>query len=178
MKNEPTSLQSTFHFNPFGGLKESEIVDVIVPSINLDLLIESLNSSSEIIIELVGKKGRGKTLHLRYLKLIFPDCPIFFLNKNFIAKDALLQHKSDIILIDSIHHLNFLDRIKLFKTRKKIILTTHTSRKWEYRMARKPFEIFRFKGIEQSTLKDIIYNRLKIASNHQESLTDISDEKI
>ncbi len=177
MSNKITYNKSRFNFNPFGGLEDVEILNVIVPKVDLDSIINLINSEDQILIELVGKKGRGKTLHLRCLNLLLEDSSIFYLHKKSNLKD-IVQKKSNILLIDSIHHLNLMDRIRLYKTNKKIILTTHVSRKWEYRLAGKPFKIFRFKGIDSVLLKKIIENRIGIASNDFSKETNLQEDEI
>lgn len=169
--------QESCNFNPFGGLDKKEIKDAIVPRISANSFLELLNSSDQIIIELVGKKGRGKTLHLKYLHQVLNDYPIYLLNNNSNA-DEVLSTESNIVFVDSIHHISLLDRLKLYSTRKKIILTTHISRKWEYKIARKHFKSIQFNGIDKATLKTIICNRINIASGKNESNIMIPESKL
>lgn len=176
MKSSTTTYKD-FNFNPFGGLEDREILRVIVPKFNTNAIIDLIHSKDQIIIELLGKKGRGKTLHLRYLNLVLKDYPIFFLNEHSKV-DTLLDNDAELMLVDSIHHLNLRARNKLFKLKKKLILTTHISRRWEYKFVKKPYEIIRFKGIEYDFIKTIIDNRIRVASNTNDADFKIKKEKI
>lgn len=166
-----------YNFNPFGGLSDQEVPNVIITQIDLDALTSFIRSKEAFIIELVGKKGRGKTLHLKYLNLVLEDTSIFHLDEHATLED-IISNTADLILIDSIHHLNLMDRIKLFKRKKKIILTTHLSRSWEYTLANKAFKRFRFKGINSNLLKSILENRLRIASKNMEGDHPINPAKV
>ena len=166
-----------FNFNPFGGLNETEIQEVIVPKIPVKSFLNLLNSKDQLIFQLVGKKGRGKTLHLKYLHQFVKDSPIFLLS-NKSNDQALFSNQSDIIFVDSIHHLSFLKRLQLYNSTKKIILTTHISRSWEYKIVGKYFESIRFSGINKEVLKKIISNRLEIASIAKDSKVSINDNKL
>lgn len=167
----------TLNFNPFGGLNDREILEVIVPKYDFDVLINLLDTEEQIILELVGKKGRGKTLYLRCLYLLLGKYPIFYLDSNSSLK-KLLESDAELILVDSIHHLNFFDRIKLFKKKKKIILTTHIRRSLEYRIAGKFFQSRSFKGINRVELKNIIENRITNAGGNSMAEPGITMEKI
>ena len=177
MKKKLAVNYSTFDFNPFGGLDDMEIQKVIVPKFDLDSIVDLITQKDQIIIELVGKKGRGKTLHLKYLNLLLDNSTIFYLDSKSKLED-IPSGKSEIVLIDSIHHFNLFDRIKFFKANKKIVLTTHLSRRLEYRLVGKPYKLFKFKGIDAEVLQKIINNRIKIASNDLNNSTKISSRKV
>lgn len=80
MKNDLINTEIEFNFNPFGGLNKEEIQQAIVSDFDFDSIIELVNSKEPKIIQLVGKKGRGKTLHLKLLGQILKQYPIFFLD--------------------------------------------------------------------------------------------------
>ena len=89
MKTNIAISQATFNFNPFGGLNDQEILKVIVPKFNFETLIELLDSKEQLIVEFVGKKGRGKTLHLRCLQLLLNKYPAFYLDKGAQLQEIL-----------------------------------------------------------------------------------------
>lgn len=60
-----------FHYNPFGGISDSELAQVIIPHAFINKIHHLIHTENKVIIELVGAKGRGKTSHL---KLIHQQC--------------------------------------------------------------------------------------------------------
>lgn len=170
MRNLLVDMDFTYNFNPFSGLNDEEIFQAIVPRMDIEFIAEKIKSREPNVIEFVGPKGRGKTLHLRFLKLFFPEFPIFFLDKNS-RFDPILQSDSEVVFIDSIHHLSLPQRIKIYKTKKIVILTTHFTRTWEYRIAGTPWLKYNLKGIDTETLKKIVVKRIRLSiENHQEDV--------
>lgn len=161
----------SFRFNPFGGISPDELKNIIVPKSHFEKIKTLIAGSSPTIIELVGKKGRGKTTHLTFLQQYFPEYPILHLSlHNNTFPNEYLENK--IVFIDSIHHLSFLKRIEIFKKLDKVILTTHITRFLEYKYARRAYQSFYFKGLEKEVLKTVIENRIRLA------LTNSDVEKI
>lgn len=151
-----------FKFNPFGGITIEELKQIIVPKKFFPDLKKAITSPTPSVIELVGKQGRGKTTHLNYLHQLFPQYPILhFTKKNKIITKSILNKK--IIFLDSIHHLSFSKRIKVYKNFQKIILTTHQTRILEYKWARQNHQSFYFRGIDKNDLKTVIENRIQSA---------------
>ncbi len=151
-----------FRFNPFGGITPNELRNIIVPKSHFEKIKSLISDSSPTIIELVGKKGRGKTTHLTYLQQYFPEHPILHLtlHNNTFPKEYF-EHK--IVFVDSMHHLSFRKRIEIFKKIDKVILTTHITRFLEYKYARRAYQSFYFKGLEKEVLVTVIENRIRLA---------------
>jgi len=166
-----------FTHNPFGGLTAEEIEAALVPRINIQKITAQILDEQPKVIELVGKKGRGKTTHLKYLHSLFPEYHLHLLTEksSFQIQDLPF---SRVIFIDSIHHLNFYKRLAFFKRFNTIVLTTHLSRQLEYRLVRKLGIKYNFNGIEFSTLKSIILNRIAIASNSSVEEIKLNDDAI
>lgn len=167
----------SFDFNPFGGLSDAELEEVVVPKFELADLMKLILNGQPKIVEFVGNKGRGKTTHLKLLQQKLSQYPLFLLNSkpNFAE---VFNNESAIIFIDSIHHFNLFQRIKLFRLKKTIILTTHSGRFLEYKLARKQHFRFDFKGIEVTVLKTILKNRMQVASGNTETYFEIKEEEL
>jgi len=151
-----------FRFNPFGGITTDELKNIIVPKSHFEKIKTLITSSSPTIIELVGKKGRGKTTHLTYLQQYFPEYPILLLSlHNNTFPNEYFEHK--IVFIDSIHHLSFRKRIEIFRKFDKVILTTHITRFLEYKYARRAYQSFHFKGLKKEVLRTVIEKRIQLA---------------
>ncbi len=151
-----------------------DLSTTLVPRFDLDQIISKINNPEQIAIEFIGKQGRGKTTHLIYLQKLLAEYPIFLLNsKSTFHK--IINHRSNVVFIDSIHHLNLFDRIHLFKKKETVIYTTHWNRKIECLIARKKYCSLNFNGIDPKLLKEIIHRRLKLAadddSDHIEIVT-------
>ena len=99
---------ATFKYNPFGGISQEELSNIIVPKKEFNSIISIIQNKKPSIIELVGKKGRGKTTHLIYLQKYFPESSILHLDKKSQFDPSIL--KMNILFIDSIHHFNFFQR--------------------------------------------------------------------
>jgi len=172
------SFSPTFKYNPFSGVLAEDLSEILVPRFDMTMLIAKIKQTKKpIAIEFSGKKGRGKTTHLIALSKAFTDASIIFLDSNSSASQVL-QNDSNLLFIDSIHHLGLNNRIKLFKQHKTIIYTTHQSRKWECFLLKKDIYSLQFNGIDAKTLLLILNKRLQIASatelepNHLFSMTD------
>ncbi len=146
--------------NPFGGLTEEENLQTLVPQFDLDEIQQLIQNPEPKIIEFYGRKGRGKTTHLRALHQRFPEQPIVFLNKQ--KKDFNFEEWDDpILFVDSIHYLNPIRRHSLYKTFSTILLTSHWCRKIEYKLAAKPSYHFRFGRKNFRDLEAIVEKRIK-----------------
>ncbi|MGK0307126.1 MAG: hypothetical protein ACI8RP_000077 [Urechidicola sp.] len=157
-------LNKNFKYNPFSGILEDDIGEILVPKFSLDNIIHKINNSDSLAIEFIGKQGRGKTTHLVYLQKQMEEYPIFLLNHKSSITD-IINNKANIIFIDSIHHLNFFDRVKIFKEKKVVIYTTHWSRKFDCFLARKNNQSIKFKGINEEILREVLNKRLRLASH-------------
>ncbi|MEL6135364.1 MAG: hypothetical protein AAFR59_18555, partial [Bacteroidota bacterium] len=78
--------------------------------------------------------------------------------------DQLVAESSDVILIDSIHHLSFGKRLQLFRKKKVLIFTTHFDRKWECLLVGQKLVSYRFRGLSAEVLHEIVSKRLALAS--------------
>jgi len=155
---------SKFKYNPFAGIDKEDIKHVIILRFDVRLIVEKIRSEEKLLIELVGKKGRGKTTHLTYLQQHTSEFPIYFLNARNNYYQEILNDMSDVVFIDSIHHLYLFQRINVFRVKRIVIFTTHYSRKHEYMMLNKASLKIKFKGIDKETLKQLVIKRLQQAS--------------
>ncbi len=160
------NVQKIFQYNPFSGILEDDIGDVIVPKFKSTILISKLKSTNNLALEFIGKQGRGKTTHLKYLQQQLPQFPIYLLNSRSKFSD-ISTDTSPTIFVDSIHHLNIADRIRLFRQTNNIVYTTHWNRQLECLIAKKNKHTIRFKGIDVNTLRTILNNRLESASHQK-----------
>ena len=152
-----------FHYNPFAGVHHDDIDKIIVPRFKLKELMDEIRGNSFGHVEFKGKKGRGKTTHLIWLHSHLNQYPIYLLDGNS-NEEELLNDPSEVLFIDSIHHLSVRTRIKLFRSKKTIIYTTHLSRRAELKLAGQKVKVIRFKGIDEDTLTSILKKRLLLAS--------------
>lgn len=157
------TLKEKWAFNPFAGVLENDLEKIIIAKFDVESMLKQIQQSESIAIEFVGRQGRGKTSNLMYLQKQIPQYPIFLLNANTKAV-KLFQNKSEIVFVDSIHHLSIFDRLKLFRTKKVIVYTTHWSRKLECILVGKKHQAIRFKGITKEVLRRILNKRLQFAA--------------
>ncbi|CAL2080565.1 conserved protein of unknown function [Tenacibaculum sp. 190524A02b] len=150
-------------FNPFSGVLKEDIDKIIVPCFNVEEVFEQIENSTSLAIEFIGRQGRGKTTHLKYLQNQIPHYPIFLLDGNDDFSE-IIQHKSEVVFVDSIHHLSLTKRIKLFKRKRVVIYTTHWNRKFECLIAKKKRHCILFKGIDSDKLKELLNKRLQLAA--------------
>lgn len=165
-----------YNYNPFGGLKEDELEKVLKPKIDFVKVLEDIDKEDKVIVEFVGKKGRGKTMHLQRVNQMCESSKLFLLRSREGEFKEIMDCSESLILIDSIHHLNFLERIKLFKLKKKIILTTHFSRFFEYKIANVKWMGHRFRGINKDDLREIIDSRISLALDLNSSKEEVKIE--
>lgn len=163
-----------YKYNPYGGITEEDLAKVLIPKIDFQQLLKDVELSNGILIEFVGKKGRGKTSHLKMINQLYPSSALFLLNSKSKQFKEIYESEKEVLLIDSIHHLTILERLKLYRSKRKIILTTHISRFWEYKLVKSTYQTYRFKGIERSHLSKIIRRRLLLAAEpNQEVIIDV-----
>ncbi|WP_298512826.1 hypothetical protein [uncultured Kordia sp.] len=171
-------MKENYHFNPFAGVLDHEVNHTIVPRFPISEIVAAIENNQSIAIELIGKQGRGKTTHLIWLQQQLPEYPIFHLGKNTEITE-ILQHASEVVFVDSIHHLNFKERLQLFKAKRVVIYTTHYTRKLSCVLTQKKLKVIRFKGIDIHTLKKIINNRLSLAQkDNQKQEIQVSESEL
>lgn len=149
-----------FNYNPFGGLRQEEIRNTIIPHFDLEEVRTMITSKEVPLIQFLGKKGRGKTTHLIHLHQFFPSAPLLLLDRN-PDLSFLDDLPDDLLFIDSIHHIPLIRRIKLFKKVNTIIFSTHVSRNLEARIAAKKIVTIPFKGISVDHLTKILRQRIQ-----------------
>ncbi|TCI91338.1 hypothetical protein [Tenacibaculum sp. M341] len=165
-------MKKDFHYNPFSGVFHEDIQKAILPNFNIDTVVSKIESSNALSVEFIGKQGRGKTSHLLYLQQILDKYPVFLLD-DASKFSEIMEHESEIVFVDSIHHLNFKKRIQLFKHKKIVIYTTHWSRKLESMIAKKNHYSLSFKGINSETLTAILNRRLTLATKSELTNNDL-----
>ena len=153
-----------YNFNPFGGLSVEEMEQVINPDKHLHEIEHHLQTDQPILLELTGKKGRGKTTHLKLLHSRNPQSELFCLDKGTNLFGGIISSAAPMIFIDSIHHLNLSERSKIYKLPKQIVFTTHFTRWLETRLSSNKFVSYKIKGITLENLKEMIRNRVEIAA--------------
>lgn len=153
-----------YNFNPFGGLSVEELEQVINPNHHLKELTTHLQTSNPLILELVGRKGRGKTTHLKLLHKKYPESQLFNLNKGTRFFEKIINSESPIILIDSIHHLSIRQRLKIYNLPKQIVFSTHHTKWLETRLSHNQFFSCKIKGVSLNSLKEMIRNRVENAA--------------
>ena len=170
-------MKEKFEFNPFSGVFDDDLEQILVPIFDIDVLSEKIKHSPSLAIEFLGKQGRGKTTHLRYIQQWLNVYPIFLLTKTNANLSKILDHSSDVVFVDSIHHLSLLERVQLFKVKRVIVYTTHWSRKYTCLLAGKECYSIPFKGITTDKLKRILENRLELAANSNINVSEIFLER-
>lgn len=168
--NLPFQLLDTSHlhfkYNPFGGILDEEIQEVIEPHIKQKEIFGLLEENADIVIQLVGKKGRGKTTHLKYLHRFFPQSDIILLSDQQKVDSKSYQRK--LIFVDSIHHWSLVKRLAFYKNNRTIVLTTHHSKRLECAFCGKKIKTYYFKGITKEKLAAILINRIHLVIDESE----------
>lgn len=172
-------MNSRFRHNPFSSILKEELRQTLVPRFDVHKLISKINATNPLAVAFLGKQGRGKTTHLLYLHQHLSQYPLYMLRSKSDTTN-LMQDESKVIFIDSIHHVGVLDRIRLFKSKRMLVFTTHWSRKLECIIAQKQLHTIKFKGIDQGILKDIINRREALASKNMVNVETslVSDAEI
>lgn len=171
-------MNENYKFNPFSGVLKNDIEKIIVPKFSFESINAKINKGQSVAIEFLGKQGRGKTTHLIYLHQKMKQYPIFLLDSNSKFSE-IMNNTSDVVFVDSIHHLNIVERLKLFKSKRVIIYTTHWSRKMECKLIGKKNDSIKFKGIHMDVLRKIINNRLLLANeNSKNTNADFTDKEL
>lgn len=151
-----------FHFNPFSGVTDRELYQTLVPKYDLEAIAHKIENTPKIIIEFAGKRGRGKTTHLKHLhQVFFPTTPLSVIKVKSQYKELQKQPKK-MVFIDGIYHLTLFQRLKIYKAFDKIVLTTHQTRWSEYKITQRIHKSYRFKELDLETLKTIIKKRLDL----------------
>lgn len=152
----------SFIYNPFSGVDIEDTPHIIAPQFNLSDI-----SSHHSIIQLVGKRGRGKTTHLQWISNSM-SLPYFRVEHSKDIRN-ILNSDSTVVCIDELDKLNIISRRQLFLSTKRLIVATHYSKWIEALLYRKNLQTIRIKGINTSILDKLIQKRL----HH----TDTTDNK-
>lgn len=170
-------MKEYFEYNPFSGVLEEDLEKILVPVFDVTDISHEIRHADSLAIEFIGRQGRGKTTHLRCLHKSMSDYPIFLLNTNSSCISDIISHESDVVFVDSIHHLSISDRVQLFRSKRVVIFTTHWSRKLICLYARKKHLPIRFKGISIDDLRYVLSKRLQLASKNKIDVNDVFTEK-
>ncbi|WP_298541737.1 hypothetical protein [uncultured Aquimarina sp.] len=147
-----------FH-NPFGGISDEELIEVIDPKYSFEELTETLNQNKPIIVQFVGKKGRGKTIHLRALYQLASNSKIYILDRNNHRNITNPDNLN--IFIDSVHHIPLRKRLQLWRqTNTSYVITTHFPRNLEFFFCKRKYKTFYFNEITSEKLEVIIKKRV------------------
>ncbi|MBQ4803292.1 hypothetical protein J8L88_10570 [Aquimarina sp. MMG015] len=145
--------------NPFGGIDDEELLDIIDPKHSFEELIKILNQDHPIIIQFLGKKGRGKTTHLRALHQLISNSEIHFLDRNSYKKITNPDNRN--LLIDSVHHIPLRKRLQLWKSSNtSYVVTTHIPRNIEFLFCKRKYKTIHFKGLSLIKLESILKKRI------------------
>jgi len=175
--NKPDTL-SKFYFNPFSGIEWNNVEHIIVAQVDTNDIQEIFDSEKSLHIEFLGRQGRGKTTHLHWIANKLNNIPLYQLTAESNLEE-LYEDKSEVLLIDSVHHIPIHKRIGLFKSKKTILFTTHWTRKFECILVGKPLKTIRFKGINPQKLDLIINKRLLIARKEgMKNIAEITQQEI
>lgn len=169
-------MKEHFEYNPFSGVLEEDLEKILVPVFDVADISYEIKHADSLAIEFIGKQGRGKTTHLRCLHKRMSNYPIFLLNVNSARISDIISHESDVVFVDSIHHLSISDRIQLFKSKRVVVYTTHWSRKLTCAIASKKHYSIRFKGISVDDLRYVLDKRLQLASKNKVDVDDVFTE--
>lgn len=157
-------MEKPFLFNPFCDIEDLKIDKFIIPIFELKEVQGNHN-----VIELIGKKGRGKTTHLKWIsqELLVP----FYRIDNKTNLSHIIKSIDPIIIIDEIDRLHYFQRRKLFLSNKQIIIGTRFSKRWELFLIKKKIKSIQIKGINTTKLKQLVFKRL---TNFEKQNVDIS----
>jgi hypothetical protein len=170
-------MKEKFEYNPFSGVLEEDLEKILVPVFDVADISHEIEHADSLAIEFIGKQGRGKTTHLRCLQKKMSNYPIFLLNATTACISDIITHESDVVFVDSIHHVSISDRIQLFRAKRVVIYTTHWSRKFSCIYVGKKHFSIRFKGITIDTLRYVLGKRLQLASKNKIDVDDLFTEK-
>jgi len=147
-----------FH-NPFGGISDEELLEVIIPKYDLEKSIELLSRPEPIILQFVGKKGRGKTTHLRALHQMLIDADIYLLDNH--SSHFIKNKPEQLTFIDNTHLLSWKKRLQIWKNiNTSFVITTHRSRNLEFYFCKRVYKTYYFEGITPEKLETIIKKRV------------------
>ncbi|AXT51479.1 hypothetical protein D1818_11775 [Aquimarina sp. BL5] len=164
-----------FH-NPFGGIDDEELIEVMDPKYSFEELTNTLNQNKPIIIQFVGKKGRGKTTHLRALHQLISNSKIYFLDRNGYRNITNPGNLN--IFIDSVHHIPLRKRLQLWRqANTSYVITTHWFRNLELYLCNRTYKTFHFKGVTLEKLEKILKKRISQYSSLEQNEV-IIDKKV
>jgi hypothetical protein len=177
------SIEQLFHgkmpkldYNPFGGLTDEELETVLNEQHDLSKIVEEIKQGKNLVVEFIGKKGRGKTTHLRRLAQLMPEA--FYFNPDRQSIDEI-EIDYPIILIDSFHKLPIVKRQNIMKKHRGVIVhTDHVSRFAEYFFCGKKWKKYLFKGLTVKVLNSVILERLGVVMQDENVKIGLDETQI
>lgn len=150
--------QPALRYNPFGGLTDEQLPGIVQPRPFMPEVRAAIQAGKRRAVQFIGRKGRGKTTHLRLLAGEFPEGSLHLLPR-YSSAEYLLADPSELLFVDSIGHLSFAEQRALFRKEAVIVFTTHVSRWVACRSVGMPLQSHRFRGLTAEEMTSIIRAR-------------------
>lgn len=172
--------------NPFGTPPAEDIAQLLVLP-NLSPLIASISEAlktpdKKIIIQFMGKCGRGKSSHMRALHAHFSDAPYLYFPEPGLNHPDIptprLPKSAKLLFLDESQRIPWFTRQRLFAQKNtSLILATHKDHRKEFSLKHKSVTHIDVGELSPQTLRQIIEKRIQWAALKTPNLT-ITDELV
>lgn len=109
--------------NPFGEFSAEDRTQLAV--VELDAALDHLQPPAQKrppVLQVIGEKGFGKTTHLLAIAKYFPDAVYVHIPED---EYAAVPNVGEPLLIDEAQRLTLWQRLRLFRSRRTLVLGTH-----------------------------------------------------
>lgn len=157
-------------WNPFGEVPECDRGALTVPRFDVATEAARLAEPGHAI-ELVGERGRGKSMHLRALHDRYPDTPVTRIDPG--ERPPIPEAR--VVFVDESQQLDGRALRRLLSRRASFVLATHASHAGELRRAGLAFRSVAVGASEGPHLRAIVARRLEWARRGPGPLPAVAD---
>lgn len=144
------------YLNPFYEISREEAYSMIESEVDINKIREKLLKGN-YAIQFIGKKGRGKSIHLASIKEFFPNEEYYYI-KTYFQKQSFKEEK--VYFIDEMQRLSLRKIFKVLKEKKSYVIGSHRNHSLEFKKAGLDYDIIKLKGLDYESLKEIIQKRI------------------
>lgn len=151
----PAFAHLNLSFNPFGELDKQQRETLACVDVEPFL---ALFKQTRFALQFNADHGRGKTTHLLALHARFPQAPYIKLHQD----DKPAIPNAPLVFVDSIEHLSFVQRWRLFRRCQQLVFTAHRDLAWQARIC--GLKVYNYRvSIELEKLHRALNKRIEYA---------------
>jgi hypothetical protein len=108
-------------------------------------------------IQFLGRRGRGKSMHLFALRRHFPGAPYTHIARGAPAPDIPY---APVHFIDEMQRIPWARRMRILRRPASFVIGSHWNHRWEFKRAGLAFETVKLRGVTVAQLQAMVDRRI------------------